>query len=134
MVAERVLIIDDDEQIASYVRLSFSLAGYQVEWVRDGRIAVQKVRETLPDAVILDLKLPGINGFRICEQLRSEPQTRGVPIIVISGSWKDSQDRIRSIETHALTRIRRGWLTGRLKRRRHYLHDSYFTCEWILRL
>jgi diguanylate cyclase (GGDEF)-like protein len=55
----------------------------------------------IPDAVILDLKLPGINGFRICEQLRLEPQTRAIPIIVVSGSWKDSQDRIRSIEVGA---------------------------------
>lgn len=101
MTAEKILIIDDDEQVASYVRLSFSLAGYQVEWIKDGRIAVQKVREIIPDAIILDLKLPGINGFRICEQLRLEPQTRAIPIIVVSGSWKDSQDRIRSIEVGA---------------------------------
>jgi diguanylate cyclase (GGDEF)-like protein len=101
MAGERVLIIDDDEQVASYVRLSFSLAGYQVEWIKDGRNAVQKVHEMMPDAVILDLKLPGVNGFRICEQLRIEPQTRAIPIIVVSGSWKDSQDRIRSIEVGA---------------------------------
>lgn len=101
MASERILIIDDDEQVASYVRLSFSLAGYQVEWIKDGRGAVQKVREMIPDAIILDLKLPGTNGFRICEQLRLEPQTRAIPIIMVSGSWKDSQDRIRSIEVGA---------------------------------
>ncbi len=101
MAGERILIIDDDEQVASYCRLAFTLAGYQVEWIKDGRQAVQKVREMIPDAVILDLKLPGINGFRICEQLRLEPQTRAIPIIVVSGSWKDSQDRIRSIEVGA---------------------------------
>lgn len=101
MAGEKILIIDDDDQVASYVRLSFTLGGYQVEWIRDGRQAVQKVREMLPDAVILDLKLPGINGFRICEQLRLEPQTRAIPIIVVSGSWKDAQDRIRSIEVGA---------------------------------
>ncbi len=101
MAGERILIVDDDEQVASYTRLSFTLAGYQVEWIKDGRKAVQKVREMMPDALILDLKLPGINGFRICEQLRLEPQTRAIPIIVVSGSWKDSQDRIRSIEVGA---------------------------------
>lgn len=101
MAGERILIIDDDEQVASYVRLSFSLAGYEVDWIRDGRVALQKVRERIPDAIILDLKLPGINGFRICEQLRLEPHTRAIPIIVVSGSWKDSQDRIRSIEVGA---------------------------------
>jgi len=101
MAGERILIIDDDDQVASYVQLAFSLGGYKVEWIRDGRVAVQKVRDLLPDAIILDLKLPGINGFRICEQLRNEPQTRAIPIIVVSGSWKDAQDRIRSIEAGA---------------------------------
>ena len=101
MSGERILIIDDDEQIASYVQLSFSLCGYQVEWIKDGRNAVEKVREKKPDAIILDLKLPGVNGFRICEQLRLEPQTRGIPIIIVSGSWKDAQDRIKSIEIGA---------------------------------
>lgn len=101
MAGEKILIIDDDEQVANYTRLSFTLGGYQVEWIKDGRYAVEKVREILPDAVILDLKLPGINGFRICEQLRLEPHTRAIPIIVVSGSWKDAQDRIRSIEMGA---------------------------------
>lgn len=101
MAGEKILVVDDDEQVASYVQLTFALSGYKVEWIKDGRIAVQKIRDMLPDAVILDLKLPGTNGFRICEQLRMEPQTRGIPIIVVSGSWKDAQDRIRSIEVGA---------------------------------
>lgn len=101
MAGEKILIIDDDEQIASYVRLSFTLAGYKVEWLRDGRSAVQKVHEIQPDAIILDLNLPGMNGFRVCEQLRLETSTRAIPVIVVSGSWKDAQDRIRSIEIGA---------------------------------
>jgi len=101
MSGERILVIDDDEQVASYVRLSFTLNGYEVEWINDGRKAFQKAQDTLPDAIILDLKLPGTNGFRICEQLRGEPRTRAIPIIVVSGSWKGAQDRIRSIEVGA---------------------------------
>ena len=101
MPGEKVLVIDDDEQIATYIRLSFSLAGYQVDWIRDGGSALQHVVKTLPDAVILDLNLPGINGFRVCEQIRHETATRAIPIIVVSGSWKDAQDRIRSIEKGA---------------------------------
>ena len=101
MPGERILVIDDDEQIATYIRLSFSLAGYTVDWIRDGSLGLKRAIDTLPDAVILDLNLPGTNGFRICEQLREETATRAIPIIVVSGSWKDSQDRIRSIEKGA---------------------------------
>ncbi len=101
MSGEQILVIDDDEQVASYVRLAFTLNGYKVEWINDGRKAFDKATQMLPDAIILDLKLPGTNGFRICEQLRAEPRTRAIPIIVVSGSWKNAQDRIRSIEVGA---------------------------------
>ncbi|OVE76422.1 hypothetical protein BVX98_06140 [bacterium F11] len=72
-----------------------------MEWIQDGRKAVGEIKKSLPDAVILDLKLPGINGFRICEELRGDPRTRGIPVIVVSGSWKNAEDRIRSIEAGA---------------------------------
>jgi diguanylate cyclase (GGDEF)-like protein len=101
MSGERILVIDDDEQVASYVRLSFTLNGYQVEWIKDGRVALQKVQEMLPDAIILDLKMPGISGYRVCEQIRSDTHTRAIPIIIVSGSWKNAEDRIRSIEAGA---------------------------------
>ncbi len=101
MANEKILIIDDDDQVASYVQLSFSLSGYNVEWIRDGRKAMEKIQQMMPDAVILDLKLPGTNGFKICEEMRLEPRTRAIPVIVVSGSWKNAEDRIRSIEAGA---------------------------------
>lgn len=101
MAGEKVLVVDDDLQVAAYIRLSFTLHGYEVTVINDGRKAFQKAQDLLPDAIIMDLKMPGINGFRICEQLRQEPRTRAIPIIVVSGSWKNAQDRIRSIEAGA---------------------------------
>ncbi len=101
MAGERILIVDDDQQVAAYVRLSCSLSGFQVEVLNDGRQAVKKALEMIPDAIVLDLKLPGTNGFRICEELRRESRTRAIPIIVVSGSWKNAEDRIRSLEVGA---------------------------------
>ncbi|MCB4757129.1 MAG: response regulator [Elusimicrobia bacterium] len=101
MAGEKILVVDDDEQVASYVQLSFTLNGYTVEYLRDGREALSKAREILPDAIILDLKMPGMNGFRVCELLREDPKTRAIPIVVVSGSWKNAEDRIRSIEAGA---------------------------------
>src|SRR5258708_4047880 len=101
MSGERILVIDDDEQVASYVQLSFALNGYKVEWLQDGRQALEKARAMIPDAIILDLKMPGTSGFRVCEQLRNDTHTRAIPIIIVSGSWKNAEDRIRSIEAGA---------------------------------
>lgn len=101
MPSERIMVVDDDEQVASYVQLTFSLNGYRVDYVRDGRQAFQKALEILPDAIILDLKMPGTNGFRVCEQLRGDARTKAIPVVVVSGSWKNAEDRIRSIESGA---------------------------------
>jgi len=86
----KILVVDDDEQVASYVNLAFSLQGYSVTCVKDGREAVKTALETIPDAIILDLKLPNLNGFHVCEQLRADPRARAIPIIVVSGSWKNA--------------------------------------------
>lgn len=101
MAGERIVIVDDDEQVASYVNITFSLSGYSVHWIQDGRKAVKEIQNLLPQAVILDLKMPGITGFRICEELRLDARTRGIPVIVVSGSWKNAEDRIKSIEKGA---------------------------------
>ncbi len=101
MAGEKILVVDDDEQVAAYVRLACTLSGFQVEVLHDGRGAFKKALEMVPDAIVLDLKLPGTNGFRICEELRRESRTRAIPIIVVSGSWKNAEDRIRSLEAGA---------------------------------
>jgi len=59
MSGEKILIIDDNETVASYVKLTFTLNGYNVEWINNGRDAFKKVLQMKPEAIILDLKLPG---------------------------------------------------------------------------
>ncbi len=81
-----VLVVDDDESICDLVRTTLELEGIEVNDARHVFEAEGLIRKRVPDAILLDVGLPGIDGLFYCERLRDDPRTRAVPIIVISGS------------------------------------------------
>ena len=82
----RVLVVDDDIALCELVAKAFELEGIDVDEAHHVVEADTIVNERVPDAVILDIGLPGIDGLFYCQRLRENPQTRNVPIIAISGS------------------------------------------------
>ncbi len=93
----RILIVEDDVKIAALLADYCLAAGYQVEQVFDGRSAVEKIRNTMPDLVLLDLMLPELDGLEVCKQVRSFSQ---VPIIMLTARV-DEIDRLLGLETGA---------------------------------
>lgn len=89
----RILIIEDEVSIADLERDYLELSGFDVEIENDGSIGLKRVMEEDFSLVILDLMLPGINGFDICKQIREEKNT---PIIMVSAK-KDDIDKIRGL-------------------------------------
>jgi putative two-component system response regulator len=84
--ARRVLVIDDDQLLCELVRATFELEGYVVDAAADVIEAERVLAEWRPDAIVLDIGLPGIDGLFYLERLREAPQTRSIPIVTISGS------------------------------------------------
>jgi putative two-component system response regulator len=82
----RVLVIDDDELLCELLETTFELEGFVVNVARDVIEAEQVLAESRPDAIVLDIGLPGIDGIFYLERLRETPQTSKIPIVVISGS------------------------------------------------
>jgi CheY-like chemotaxis protein len=80
-----ILIADDNQDLATSLTLLLSLAGFEVEAVHDGRAALRAARARRPDVVLLDIGLPGMDGFQVAEQMRTDPVLRNVVIIAISG-------------------------------------------------
>jgi CheY-like chemotaxis protein len=80
--AGTILVVDDDPGSLKLVAAALQQLGYQTQCERDGAVALRSLRESLPAAVILDLVMPGMNGFEFLEQLRREPSGRRVPVIV----------------------------------------------------
>ena len=80
----RILIVDDDPDMVALLRLALTEAGFSVRTATDGQEALRKALRAPPDLVVLDLLLPGMNGFSVCEQLRLNPATTSVPVLMIT--------------------------------------------------
>ncbi len=81
---ETVLVVDDDFDIARYVELNLSLEGFKVHVAHDGEEAVTAARELRPDAVLLDVMMPGLDGYEVCRRLRSNARTSHCAIIMLT--------------------------------------------------
>ncbi|HTL44442.1 MAG TPA: response regulator transcription factor [Vicinamibacterales bacterium] len=96
----RISIVEDDRDIADLIRLSLQKAGHTTEVLSSGDGVVARLKGAPPDLIVLDLMLPGADGFDICRALRSDTATAATPIIVVSARAEES-DRIRGLELGA---------------------------------
>jgi len=99
-IKKRIFVIEDDEDILELLRITLSSAGFEVRTSATGSNALAKVKAMQPDLVLLDLMLPGISGFKICESLRSDPTVREIPIIMLTARSAET-DRVRGLELGA---------------------------------
>lgn len=90
MPAERILIIEDDKDILELVRYNLEKAGFAVESATDGAEGLRMCRKKPPDALLLDLMLPSIDGLDICRALKKEPETKDLPILMISARGEET--------------------------------------------
>ena len=96
----RILIVEDEDALALLLRYNLEAAGYQVETVARGDEAEVRLQEGNPDLVILDWMLPGISGIELCRQLRARPQTRQLPVIMLTARGEESE-RVRGLSIGA---------------------------------
>jgi CheY-like chemotaxis protein len=80
-----ILIADDNQDLTKSLSMLLKLVGFDVETVHDGRDALKAAQAHRPDAVLLDIGLPGMDGFQVAEQMRSDPRLSDICIIAISG-------------------------------------------------
>lgn len=97
MKEQQILVVEDEPSIAEVVGLYLQRAGYKVVTVRDGRQAMQSVEARLPDLVVMDLMLPGMDGLSLTRWLRTRSD---VPIIMLTAR-REEADRIAGLETGA---------------------------------
>ncbi len=97
----RVLAIDDEPAVLKIINRALTESGLKVLMAKDGFEAGKLLSEELPDLVILDLFLPGINGFKICEMIRSEKRMKHIKILAISGNADEDQIKDRALHSGA---------------------------------
>jgi DNA-binding response OmpR family regulator len=84
-MADKVLLVDDEEEIRTLLGSFLESQGYQVVVASDGNEALDLVETEDPQVIILDLKLPGLNGIEVCKRLKEQEKTRSIPVIIITG-------------------------------------------------
>ena len=100
MNTKKILIVDDEPDLVELVSYNLKKEGYKVSTAPDGEDALEKVRKSAFDLIILYLMLPGIQGVELCRMLRSNPKTEAIPIIMLTARGEVS-DKIRGLETGA---------------------------------
>lgn len=98
--AGRILIVDDEPSVREVLGLILNDEGYQTDFAENGPEGFKKARELVPDLIILDVTMPGMNGFEVCRKIRAESHVAQVPIIMIT-ALGDAWSRLRSIESGA---------------------------------
>jgi len=96
----RVLVVEDEEDIRALVRYNLEQEGFGVEEARDGAEGYDLIRRRMPDAMVLDLMLPGMSGLELCQKLRTEAPTQALPIVMLTAKSSEV-DRILGLEMGA---------------------------------
>jgi two-component system, OmpR family, alkaline phosphatase synthesis response regulator PhoP len=100
MAKEKILVVDDEEDILELVRYNLAKEGYRVTCVFSGEDALRKAREDTFDIVLLDLMLPGLDGLDICRQLKNNPSTKQIPVVMLTAK-DDDADIVAGLELGA---------------------------------
>ena len=95
-----IMVVEDEAPLATMLRYNLEKQGFRVEEAADGQEALTRIAETRPDLVLLDWMLPAMSGIEVCRQLRRRPNTRDLPVIMVTARVED-QDAVRALNTGA---------------------------------
>ena len=98
-MAKRILVVDDERHIVRLVQVNLERAGYEVVTAFDGKEAVGKVKEVMPELIVCDVMMPYMDGFEVLRTVRADPETRDIPFIMLTAKAQDAD-------------IFRGWSSG----------------------
>ncbi|HLP15697.1 MAG TPA: response regulator [Bacteroidota bacterium] len=100
----KILVVDDASANLQFLQNLLTAHGYTVYPASDGELALEFVRSTLPDLILLDIRMPGLDGYQVCRRLRADDRTRTIPIIFIS-ILEDEQDKVKGLQEGAVDYI-----------------------------
>lgn len=99
-MSAHILVVEDEEALSTLLRYNLESEGYQVETISDGEEADLRLRESVPDLVLLDWMLPRLSGIEICRRLRKRQQTKNLPVIMLTARGEEAE-KIQGLSTGA---------------------------------
>ncbi len=97
MIKKYVLIVDDDAELRSGLGEVLKRSGYELVEVADGIEGLAKAETLRPDVILLDIRMPGLDGYTVCRRLKLGPQTRQIPVILLTGVEDLAADRLADL-------------------------------------
>lgn len=112
----KILIVDDDADVRMALAITLEEAGHEIEEASDGIQVMDMVRKTNPDAILLDINMPGMDGFQALDLLQSNRDTESIPVIMISARAKP-RDREDALFMGAVDYVTKPWSEGEVELR-----------------
>lgn len=100
MAKQTILVVDDEEDIRELVQLNLSREGYTVLTCESGEQALDQAFAKMPDLIVLDLMLPGIDGLEVCKRLKNDPKTQQIPLVMLTAKGEEA-DIVSGLELGA---------------------------------
>lgn len=97
---DKILVVDDEEHIRELIKFNLEKSGFQIVCAQDGMEALNKTKSELPQLILLDLMLPGIDGFEVCKTIKSDESIANIPIIFITAKGEEI-DKVLGLELGA---------------------------------
>ena len=99
-----IFIVEDDDDLAEMLRAYFRVQGYSVAVASRGKDAITAISKNVPDVAVLDIRLPDIDGYEVCRQLRSSRKTQNIPVIFLTEK-REREDKLAGLELGAVDYI-----------------------------
>ncbi len=90
-MGKRVLVVDDEPNIVLSLEFLMRKAGFEVEVARNGQEALEAIARQPPDVLLLDVMMPEMDGFEVCERLRADPRGRATKVVMLTARGRDSE-------------------------------------------
>lgn len=100
MAKEKILVVDDENDILTLIRFNLEREGFRITTAESGEAALAAVAESMPDLILLDLMLPGIDGLEVCRKLRQQEKTAHIPVIMLTAKSEET-DMVVGLEMGA---------------------------------
>ena len=113
---KRILVVDDEPDVIDLVSFSLRVRGFEVVIARNGLEALLRARRALPDLVVLDVMMEGMDGLSVCEILRAQPSTKDIPIIIVTAATGEIA-KVNSFEAGATDYMTKPFSPGELVRK-----------------
>ena len=97
---KNILLVEDDPDIKELISFNLSNQGHQVFEANNGELGIEKAKEKIPDLILLDLMLPGIQGLDVCRIIKADQETKDIPIIMVTAMGQE-EDIVKGLETGA---------------------------------